>query len=359
METTQLLIKWYNKNKRELPWRNTNNAYFIWLSEIILQQTRVDQGLPYYLKYTAAYPTIQHLANANKDEVLKLWQGLGYYNRAVNMLNTAKLIVAQHKGIFPNSYDELIQLKGIGPYTAAAVASFAYNKPHAVVDGNVYRVLARLFNINEPINSTQGKKIFAQLAAQLLNLKQPATHNQAIMEFGAMVCKPKQPLCENCVLRLHCLGFKAKQVHQLPVKEKKRKPVVKHLNYLIINNTQNELYIKQRTGKGIWQGLYEFPVVETTEPQNADGISLQALIKLNMGLTVNVPQFIKTVKHQLTHQTLYASFWVVKSKKDSLLLKHHYFTVNQTKIHQYAVPVLLERFINTILPNLVAKKHER
>ena len=353
MEYMQLLIKWYNKNKRDLPWRNTNNAYFIWLSEIILQQTRVDQGMPYYLKFIEAYPTIKHLANANKDEVLKLWQGLGYYNRAINMLNTSKLIVAQHKGIFPNSYDDLIQLKGIGPYTAAAIASFAYNKAHAVVDGNVYRVLARLFNISEPINSTQGKKTFALLATQLLNLKQPATHNQAIMEFGAIVCKPKLPLCQTCVLRLHCQAFKASQVNQLPVKEKKRKPIVKHLNYLLISNAKNELYIKQRTGKGIWQGLYEFPQIETNKPQHADGETLQILIKSTLGLTVGNPHFVKTVKHQLTHQTLYTSFWMVKPNKASLLLKLGYFTVNQTEIQQYAVPVLLERFINTILPKLV------
>ncbi|MBP9187718.1 MAG: A/G-specific adenine glycosylase, partial [Bacteroidia bacterium] len=217
MTPLQPLIKWYLANKRDLPWRNNLNPYHIWLSEIILQQTRVEQGLPYYLKFIEHYPTIKHLAEADDNNVMKLWQGLGYYNRASNMLKTARILVSSYNGVFPETYAELLNLKGIGPYTAAAISSFAFNEAQAVVDGNVYRVLARLFAIDEPIYSTSGKKLFATLAQDLLNLDAPALHNQAIMELGAMVCKPKLALCQACVLRLQCQAYAQKRVYDFPV----------------------------------------------------------------------------------------------------------------------------------------------
>lgn len=201
------IINWYQQNKRDLPWRTTNDPYFIWLSEIILQQTRVDQGMSYYLKFTQTFPTISHLAKADNEKVMKLWQGLGYYSRARNLHTTSQIVHSDHKGQFPDSYESILELKGVGEYTAAAIASFAFNKPHAVVDGNVYRVLARVFGILTPIDSTQGKKEFRELAETLLNKKDPALHNQAIMEFGALQCKPVNPDCSSCPLQSMCYAF--------------------------------------------------------------------------------------------------------------------------------------------------------
>ena len=221
------LISWYKKNQRDLPWRKTKDPYKIWLSEIMLQQTQVVQGLSYYLKFTEAFPTIKDLAKAPEDKVMRLWQGLGYYSRARNLHTTAKLVATEYKGFFPKTYDEIIALKGVGDYTAAAIASIAYDLPYAVVDGNVYRVLSRLFNLATPINSTQGKKEFQLLANELLNAKHAALHNSALMEFGALVCRPQNPQCETCVLQGHCLAFKNNTVAALPVKEKTIK--IKHI----------------------------------------------------------------------------------------------------------------------------------
>lgn len=350
MTPLQPLIKWYLTYKRDLPWRNTQQPYHIWLSEIILQQTRVEQGLPYYHKFITNYPTVTKLAQANDDDVMKLWQGLGYYNRAANMLKTARILANDYNGEFPKTYNELIALKGIGPYTAAAIASFAFNEPHAVVDGNVYRVLARLFAIDEPINSTNGKKLFAQLAQDLLNLDAPATHNQAIMELGATVCKPKQALCEQCVLRLQCEAFKQNKVYNFPVKEKKRKPISRYLNYLFIEDEKGNTYLRKRNNEGIWNNLFEFPLVESVTEITADELLHQPKIKelLNQQPEALTPIF--SAKHQLTHQTLYAVFWKVSGKHIKPNANKGFTEVPVNDIHTFAVPRLLERFLNTILP---------
>lgn len=349
------LIDWYNKEKRDLPWRNTNNPYHIWLSEIILQQTRVDQGLPYYLKFVDKYPTIKELANAKDDDVMKLWQGLGYYNRAANMLKTARIIEQEFGGVFPSTYEGLIGLKGIGPYTAAAIASFAYNLPHAVVDGNVYRVLARIFGIAEPINSTTGKKMFAELAEELLPKKQVAVHNQAIMEFGAMVCKPKQPLCATCLFTEICHAYRNGAIDRLPVKEKKRQPVKRYFNYLIIVTPDNHTFIRQRNNEGIWNGLFEFPLVETKAIVDAQELTTQEEFEPYQSIARQAPILLSAVKHQLTHQTIQAGFWLLSAPQNRVNIGGDVVKVSLKNIHDFAVPSLLERFINTTLHQLENK----
>jgi A/G-specific adenine glycosylase len=344
------LINWYLNNKRDLPWRETTDPYNIWLSEVIMQQTRVEQGLPYYLKFTENYPSIIHLANADDDEVMKLWQGLGYYSRASNMLKTARIIATVHDGKFPETYEGLIGLKGIGPYTAAAISSFAFNEAQAVVDGNVYRVLSRLFAIDEPINSSKGKKLFAEVAAEVLNRDAPATHNQAIMELGAMVCKPKQARCDSCVLRLQCEAYKQDRVYDFPVKEKKRKPVDRFLNYIVPVDSKQYTYIRQRSGEGIWDKLYEFPLIETNAQADEKALLSDPLMKERFSA---VPQKLVPVfnaRHQLTHQTIYAVFWQVEGRSVKPVSPGGFIHVSLKDIHKYAVPRLLERFINHILP---------
>lgn len=344
------LINWYNANKRDLPWRQTTDPYCIWLSEVIMQQTRVEQGLPYYNKFVEKYPTLLSLAAADDDEVMKLWQGLGYYSRASNMLKTARIIASEYGGVFPDSYHKLLELKGIGPYTAAAVSSFAFNEAQAVVDGNVYRVLSRLFAIDEPINSTKGKKLFAEIAQEVLNEHAPATHNQAIMELGATICKPKQALCSQCVLRLQCEAFKQNRVYEFPVKEKKRKPVDRFLNYIFIKTADNKTYIRQRVDEGIWNKLYEFPVIETKNAISAEELLALPVLHERFSKAPQALTPLFTAKHQLTHQTIYAVFWLAAGKNIQPVQPAGFVKVSLESIHNYAVPRLLERFINHILP---------
>jgi A/G-specific adenine glycosylase len=339
------LHSWYLSNKRDLPWRNTSNPYIIWLSEIILQQTRVEQGLPYFLNFVKNYETITHFANANINDVLKLWQGLGYYSRARNMHNTAQIIRDQYNGIFPNNYNDLIKLKGIGPYTAAAIASFAFNEPKAVVDGNVYRVIARFAGIYTDINSTEGKKEFAIAAQQLLDTENPATHNQAMMELGAMVCKPQNPDCLNCPISANCFAFEKKEQTNLPVKIKKLKTKERYFNYLVFE-FENKTYLKQRGPKDIWQGLFEFPILEMPLLKHADEVFIQLIannfIDNQQGVEV---KFLENYKHILTHQVLYASFWRITCKTKPNL-PNDCVEIKIDEINEYAVPKLLEKLIS-------------
>jgi A/G-specific adenine glycosylase len=345
------ILNWYSKNKRDLPWRNTQNPYLIWLSEVILQQTRVDQGMPYYLKFTDKYPTIKRLAAAKDDEVMKLWQGLGYYNRAKNMLKTARLIVDEHDGAFPNTYEKLLTLTGIGPYTAAAIASFAYNEPKAVVDGNVYRVLSRVFAIDEPINGTQGKKIFAQLAQEIMDTANPATYNQAIMELGATVCKPTSPKCGECALGLLCLAKKKGITNQLPVKNKKAKPKERFLHYFFIEH-QNQTYIKQRSLERIWHNLFEPPYIETEDNAEHFNMLTRADVQQLLGKGSSVtPVF--ALKHQLTHQTIYAQFWVVKVTNTYKIADKSYIAVAIKDLKQYPIHRLFDKFLQYYNPDSV------
>lgn len=317
-----LITEWYRQNARDLPWRRVKNPYFIWLSEVILQQTRVDQGMNYYHKFTEQFPTVVDLAYANQEEVLKCWQGLGYYSRARNLHTTAQQIVEKHNGNFPSTYEEIIALKGIGPYTAAAIASFSFGLKHAVVDGNVYRVLSRYFAIDEAIDSTQGKKIFQALADSLIPGGDPGTYNQAIMEFGAKQCTPKNPDCGNCPLQLSCKSIGTAELLTRPFKAKKTAVRKRYFHYFDLHENDHTAWVK-RTGKDVWQDLYEFPMIETeTEELPETFISL-----------VQEPVAVYQTKHILSHQHILASFykgkvpstndWTLVWKDDNDLLPTH------------------------------------
>lgn len=291
-----LIQDWYRLNARNLPWRETKNPYFIWLSEVILQQTRVDQGMNYYFRFVEKFPTVHDLANAEQEEVLLCWQGLGYYSRARNLHATAKEIVRLYNGEFPPSYEKIIALKGIGPYTAAAISSFAFDLPHAVVDGNVYRILSRYFGIDEAIDSTKGKKAYQQLADELIPHTHPGMHNQAIMEFGAIQCKPKNPLCEECVLQKSCASFGTDHINTRPFKEKKTKVRNRYFHYFHISRN-NQTAWTHRNSKDIWQHLYEFPMIETESEQFPESLGKSGLI----------PSY--STKHILSHQHIHAYFY--------------------------------------------------
>ena len=309
MDFANLLTKWYLQHKRDLPWRNTQNPYFIWLSEIMLQQTRVAQGLPYFLSFTAAFPTVFDLASADEEQVLKLWQGLGYYSRARNLHKTAQHVALELGGIFPGSYNDLIKLKGIGDYTAAAIASFSYGEAVPVVDGNVFRVLSRFFDIDTDIANASAKKEFAALAYELMPKDDPALFNQAIMEFGALQCVPKNPNCNICQLNSGCLALQKGKVNQLPVKSKKAKAKNRFFNYLILSDENENTIIQKRTDKGIWHNLYEFPLIETPHEVDFEYISNEITLPNDVIDVLEMNE--KTVIHKLTHQHLYIKFWKV------------------------------------------------
>jgi A/G-specific adenine glycosylase len=259
---TRQLFEWYDPDRRPTPWKGEEDPYRIWLSEIILQQTRVEQGWPYFEAFVTAYPTVHHLAAAPQDEVMKKWEGLGYYNRARNMLAAARYISDVREGKFPDNYEDILALKGVGPYTAAAIASFAYNLPYAVVDGNVYRVLARFFGIDHPTNTTSGKKLFTELAQTLLDKDQPGTYNQAIMDFGALVCTPANPDCASCPLQIHCKAHRENRIDQLPHKQPKAPRRIRFFHYFLLNH-DGKILLRKREHKDVWRGLYEFPLLET------------------------------------------------------------------------------------------------
>ena len=310
---SKVLLQWYLQNKRDLPWRNTTNPYQLWLSEIMLQQTRVAQGLPYFLRFIDAFPTVFDLANAHEEQVLKLWQGLGYYSRARNLHKTAHQIAYEHNGVFPDNFLDLLKLKGIGQYTAAAIASFSYNESVPVVDGNVFRVLSRHFDIETDISSSVAKKEFTALASELLPKGKANLFNQAIMEFGALQCIPKNPNCQACVLNQSCMAFQKKKVAQLPVKLKKTKVTKRYFNYLIFSDDNQNTLIQKRTDKGIWHNLYEFPVIET-ENSETDEVILE-LIQTQKIITNPIQEIIidasERIIHKLSHQHLNIKFWKV------------------------------------------------
>ena len=342
------LIAWYLRNKRDLPWRNTNDPYRIWLSEIILQQTRVAQGLPYYLKFLLAFPTVNDLAIAPEDEVLKLWQGLGYYSRARNLHTTAKMVSNEMYGIFPRTHKELIKLKGVGDYTASAIASFCYNEAEAVVDGNVYRVLARVFGIATPINSTTGQKQFRILAQDLLDKMQPGTYNQAIIEFGAQFCVPQNPDCENCIFKHICVAYKSNSVSELPVKIKSKPVVKRYFNYLVIISKNEKTILQQRLGKGIWHKLYEFPLIESSEEIGLHELrKTEKFIELTKGLKFESIVLYNEVAviHKLSHQHLNTRFWIVE-ENSSIENENMENLIPISQIETYPVPVLIENFVS-------------
>ncbi len=336
------IISWYQVNKRDLPWRNTDNPYYIWLSEIILQQTRVEQGLPYYLKFIENFPTINDLANAGQDEVLRNWQGLGYYSRGRNLHFTAKQIMKDYGGKFPTSFNDLIKLKGVGVYTASAVSSFCSNEPRAVVDGNVYRVLARYFGIESDISSTVVQKEFQLLANDLLNKQNAALYNQSLMEFGALQCVPKNPNCSRCPLVNSCVAFAQNKVDLLPQKVKKVKNRSRYFYYLIITDGIRTLIQKRRKGD-IWEGLYEFPLLEFSEEADEKVIlNSTQFNKLVDKKKYQVSEVSLTHRHKLTHQTIYCRFFKILMK--NLANIHDFEIVSWKALDTYPKPALIQKY---------------
>jgi A/G-specific adenine glycosylase len=361
------LAQWYEQNKRDLPWRNAHDPYKIWLSEIILQQTRVDQGLSYYLRFISSFPDVFSLAGAQEDEVLKLWQGLGYYSRARNMHKTASEIVSVYKGVFPKDYHTLLRLKGIGPYTAAAIASFAYNQAYPVVDGNVIRVLARIFNIDLPIHSGRANTLFNELARALLDKTNPARHNQAIMEFGALQCKPGQPDCSVCPLSELCLACSLGVVDKRPVR--KPTPIWKKrfFNYFCLSNGRHT-WLQQRKNKDIWQNLWEFPLYETTELldwQTATTILSKLLSAPQAGLNPISPssrtellnskivlRSVQNLNHILSHQHIQARFFTVLIPESVEALPAEWSKIELNEIDKLAVSRLTEIYLENHMNEL-------
>ncbi len=336
------ILNWYREHQRDLPWRQTRDPYRVWLSEIILQQTRVAQGMPYYLSFVETFPTVYDLAEAPEELVLKLWQGLGYYSRARNLHTTAKMVVTEFDGQFPHTYEKLKTLKGVGDYTASAIASFCFDVPEPVVDGNVYRVLSRYFGVDIPINSTEGITYFKELAREVMDAENIRDYNQGIMEFGAIQCAPKKPYCLLCPLQESCVALKENKVDILPIKLNKTKVRNRYFNYLVWLDGNGNTVLEQRKGKGIWQNLYQFPLLETDGPLE-DG-EIEEKMKVN-----HTPLEIETLSlynkepiiHKLSHQHLHTQFWILKT---SHILEEG---IPWKKIHDFPVPVLIADFIKT------------
>ncbi|WP_259065621.1 A/G-specific adenine glycosylase [Mucilaginibacter sp. X4EP1] len=345
MSFSNELLKWYQQNKRDLPWRHTSNPYIIWLSEIILQQTRVEQGLPYFQRFLEQYPDVLSFAAAAEDDILKLWQGLGYYSRGRNMLKTARTVVDNYNGSFPQKYDDLIKLKGIGEYTATAIASFSANEAKAVVDGNVYRVLARYFGIDEPINSPKGKKLFQQTANELLNKQQPGLHNQAMMEFGAMLCKPKNPACGICPVREGCYAFLHNAVNSLPVKLNKVKVRDRYFNYFLVTDGDNIL-MNKRDDKDIWANMYDLPLVETDTLLTPEELFYLPMVKEIFGTDIKLVEILPLKKHILTHQRLHVRLIILNNQP--VKLKEQYFFTPIENLQKLALPKIVFIFLKNI-----------
>ena len=340
MKFSNSLIYWYLKNNRELPWRKSTNPYFIWLSEIMLQQTRVAQGMSYYLKFTTNFPTVFDLAKAEESTVLKMWQGLGYYSRARNLHFTAKHIANELNGEFPNTYKDLLKLKGIGDYTASAIASICFDENTAVVDGNVYRVLGRYFGIKTPINSAAGIKEFKALAQTLIDASQPGTFNQAIMDFGALHCKPQNPLCETCPFADSCIALAQKTIKELPVKEKKNKIRNRFFNFLVVVTSDGKTILSERKGKGIWQGLYQFPLIESDQNIDEEELINSTEFEILFPKETTITLFNKKeIVHKLSHQHLHTKFWVVQTEN----VENE--TISWEEIDTFPVPVLIANFL--------------
>lgn len=344
MSFSSKILDWYHENKRSLPWRKSTDPYKIWLSEIILQQTRVAQGTPYYLSFVENFPTVYDLANANEEQVLKLWQGLGYYSRARNLHAAAKMVVDQYDGKFPDNYKKLLTLKGVGDYTASAISSICFNEAQAVVDGNVYRVLSRYYGIDTPINSTEGIKYFKSLALKVMDTANIRDYNQGIMEFGAIQCSPKKPLCLLCPLNDSCVALEKGLVDTLPVKLKKTKVRNRYFNYLIpiYKDTDGNQYtsINQRIGKGIWQNLWQFPLLESDDVLEIDDITIRYKEVLGNMRSDEVIEYNESaIVHKLSHQHLHAKFWLVYINDDFA------DKIPIEKITDFPVPVLIADFI--------------
>ncbi len=344
MRFSRIVLYWYITNQRDFPWRKSKCAYKVWLSEIILQQTKTSQGLSYYNKIIKTFPTLKELAEASEEQILKLWQGLGYYSRARNLHFTAKHIQNNLNGVFPDDYNSLIKLKGIGPYTAAAISSICFNEKRAAVDGNVYRILARVFNIDTAINSPKGIKTFQELANSLICEHNPGDYNQSMMDIGASICTPKNPKCNQCPLNSICLAHYNNLIDNLPVKIKKTKIKHRNFNYLCIEHNGNFL-MKKRTQNDIWKNLYDFPLIEGDRIPKENDIIYKKLLNSILEYEI-ISEKTKHYKHQLTHQKLHITIKYIKTKKinnDYDLLK-----VNRMKVNELPVPKPIEKFFEEL-----------
>lgn len=340
---TKTLLKWNAiRNDREMPWKGEKDPYKIWLSEIILQQTRVDQGLNYYNLFVKSFPTVNQLAKAPETKVFKLWEGLGYYTRCKNLIATAKYISKELGGKFPDKYDDILSLKGIGPYTAAAIGSFAFNLPYAVVDGNVFRVLSRYFNINTPIDTTDGKKLFTKLADDLLDKKFPGIYNQALMDFGATVCKPQQPLCSTCMLKSKCGAYIHNTVNLLPVKEKSITKKERWLYYFIIEHT-GQVLVRKRPANDIWENLYEFVLLENNSALSEKELRSSSYLKKNIAKKFKIIKISEEHKQLLTHQTIRGRF--IHVELSELVLLDGYDRVSKAEIKKLPFPKFITLYL--------------
>jgi A/G-specific adenine glycosylase len=345
MHRTISLLHWYHKNKRKLPWRESRNPYFIWLSEVILQQTRVEQGLPYYQKFTEQFPTVKHLAQAPIDDVLKLWQGLGYYSRAKNLHETANQVVAQYQGQFPESFQQLIELKGIGDYTASAISSIAFGEKQAVVDGNVFRVLSRFYGIETPIQSNQAKKEFKQLANELLiDGEDPGQINQGLMELGSQVCTPKNPKCAECPWQNQCFAYAHQKQADYPVKQAKGVSKVVYLHYFFLKH-HNQILLGKRDQQSIWKGLYQPLLVELTNSTDfppVDELAKQLSTEPNQ---LSIAFASGTISHLLTHRKLMIRFYIVSAIQSLLETPASYQLYSRDEIESIPFPIAIVRFV--------------
>ncbi len=342
MQIVLNILQWYQKNKRDLPWRVTNNPYFIWLSEIILQQTQVIQGLNYYHKFIENFPTINLLASAKEEDVLKLWQGLGYYSRARNLHKAAQTIVNDYNGVFPSTYNDVLKLSGVGPYTASAITSMAYELPYPVLDGNVYRFIARLYNIDLPINQPKTYTAFQQILSEMMVNQKPSIFNNAMMEMGATVCKPVQPLCQNCPVLSFCEAYKKGTINQLPVKLNKVKVKTRVFNYIYFN-AGGTFYMEKRGQKDIWENMYQLPLIETNTPVDESEMVLMMNEK-QWGDALEI-KFEMDLSHQLTHQKILVKVWSCDIDNKSFITEKEWIKVDEDSYKKYPIPKLIEKIV--------------
>lgn len=339
------IINWYNENKRDLPWRKTKDPYLIWISEIMLQQTRVATAIDYFNRFTKRFPTVNELAKAQEQEVLNLWQGLGYYSRARNLHHSAKTIHTIYKGVFPDTYKDILQLKGVGTYTAAAISSFAYNLPYAVLDGNVFRVLARLYGIETAIDGTEGKKLFQSIATETMGNATPEIYNQAIIEFGALQCIPKSPNCDTCPVKTNCFAYKHNIVDKLPVKSKQIKLKNRYFYYLFLS-CSNQFAIEKREGKDIWKNMYQYPLIESDKELSIENlINAKQWINIFGDTNLVIQSFSDNIVHKLTHQNINCRFVHVEISEDYLNKNERFIFIDKKESEQYPFPKLIYEHI--------------
>ena len=345
MDFKTILIAWYKQHARELPWRNTTNPYYIWVSEIILQQTRVAQGLGYYNRFIKAFPTINDLARANEDEVLKQWQGLGYYSRARNLHAAARHLVSVNSGKLPSTYNELLAIKGIGAYSAGAIASFAFKIPVPAIDGNVYRIIARIFGVFSSPDNSKGKKEFYEIVSELIDPNSPDVFNQALLDFGAIQCVPRNPKCENCPFAEYCYAYRNNMIESLPVKGKRIVPVPRYFTYILIRY-KDYTFISKRQKNDIWKSLYEFPLIESSKIISVDEVSKTSEWNGLFGdSNVNISYVSPIVKHQLSHQTIFTQFLVAEIYALTIYLANNYIKIPVVELDCYTIPKLIDNFL--------------